>query len=243
MSYVDFARYAAIVKNLRGVVVADLDEEGVEDSIRWLASRFRYRDLGVGPRMLEKFRSKLERFLGGKPLRELVYPVPQIPRFVEILSNVVGIDPMLAEAITLASTYISPLMVVGNRFLNIVENLGVEIVRVSKEMDTQSWKLHMRIADYTILDFYEQCIEEAIRAIEAAKRGDTKIVEEVVKSRRERIAKDVGRYWRIRSSEGRTFLVYIDVLNLVKRIVDQLEKEHAAALAIVPAVIIPPGMR
>ncbi len=34
LSYVDFARYAAIVKNLRGVIVADLNEDGVEDSIR-----------------------------------------------------------------------------------------------------------------------------------------------------------------------------------------------------------------
>ena len=73
VSYVDFARYAAIVKNLRGVVAADLEESGVEESIKWLASRFRYRDLGVGPMMVERFGSELQKFLGGKPLRELVF--------------------------------------------------------------------------------------------------------------------------------------------------------------------------
>ncbi len=242
VSYVDFARYAAIVKNLRGVVAADLEESGVEESIKWLASRFRYRDLGVGPMMVERFGSKLQKFLGGKPLRELVYPVPQLLEFVDILVESTGIERMLAEAMTLASTYISPLMIVGNRFLNAVERLGVEIVRTSKEMDVQSWKLHMRIADYTVLDFYEQCIEEALQVIERASTGDAGLVEEVVKSRAERIAKDVSRYWRIRSGEGRTFLVYIDMLKLVKNRVRDLKREHAAALAIVPAIYIPPGM-
>ncbi len=193
--------------------------------------------------MLERFRFKLERFLSGKPLRELVYPVPQILRFVDMISKTLNIDLVLAEAMTLASTYISPLMVIGNRFLNVVESLGVEIVRVSKEMDVQSWKLHMRIADYTILDFYEQCIEEAIKAIEAVKHGETKVIEEIIKNRREKISRDVNRYWRIRSSEGRTFLVYIDMLNLAKNIMDRLEKEHASALAIVPAIAIPPNMK
>jgi len=35
-----FARYAAIVKNLRGVVLFNMDEDGVEDSIKWLVNRF-----------------------------------------------------------------------------------------------------------------------------------------------------------------------------------------------------------
>jgi hypothetical protein len=42
-----FARYAAVVKNLRGVALFDLGEEGSWDSVEWLVRRFRYRDLGV----------------------------------------------------------------------------------------------------------------------------------------------------------------------------------------------------
>jgi len=33
------------------------------------------------------------------------------------------------------------------------------VVRACKEMDLQSWKLHLRIADYTALDFYERVLE------------------------------------------------------------------------------------
>jgi len=46
---VSFARYAAIVKNLRGVVLADLLEEAASRGLEWLTKRFRYRDLGVVP--------------------------------------------------------------------------------------------------------------------------------------------------------------------------------------------------
>ncbi|MEM3763504.1 MAG: hypothetical protein QW721_03740 [Desulfurococcaceae archaeon] len=42
-----FSRYAAIVKNLRGVMLFNMDEEGVEASIHWLVKRFRYRNLGL----------------------------------------------------------------------------------------------------------------------------------------------------------------------------------------------------
>ena len=42
-----FARYAAVVKNLRGIALFDLGEEGSWDSVEWLVRRFRYRDLGV----------------------------------------------------------------------------------------------------------------------------------------------------------------------------------------------------
>jgi hypothetical protein len=44
-----FSSYAAIVKNLRGVVLLDPDEEGAWTTMEWLVKRFRYRDLGVTP--------------------------------------------------------------------------------------------------------------------------------------------------------------------------------------------------
>jgi len=240
--YVNFAKYAAIVKNLRGVVIADLNEEGVESSIQWLVLRFKYRNLGIGPHMLNSFRDKLARYLGGKPFRELTYPIPQLLQFTRILQSV-GIELLLAEGLSLASTYISPLMVIGNKYAQVLERLGVTFIKVSKELSIQEWKLHMRIADYSILDSYEECIEEGLRAINAAKEGNEDIINDILRAREARILKDASRYWRIRSESGRTFLIYIDVLKLIKDKLRSLSTDQAVALAIIPVILIPLGMK
>ncbi len=240
--YVNFAKYAAIVKNLRGVVIADLNEKGVESSIHWLVSRFKYRNLGIGPHMLNLFHDKLARYLGGKPFRELTYPIPQLLQFTRILQSV-GIELLLAEGLTLASTYISPLMVIGNKYAQVLEKLGVAYIKVSRELNIQEWKLHMRIADYSILDSYEKCIEEGIKAINAAKEGNENIINNILRDREVRVLKDMLRYWRIRSDTGKTFLLYIDILKLVKDELRSLSTDQATALAIIPAILIPPGMK
>jgi len=240
--YVNFAKYAAIVKNLRGVVIANLNEEGVENSIHWLTSRFKYRNLGIGPHMFNSFRDKLAKYLGGKPFRELTYPIPQLLQFTRILQSA-GIELLLAEGLTLASTYISPFMVIGNKYAQVLEKLGVASIKISRELSTQEWKLHMRIADYSILDSYEKCIEEGIKAINAAKEGNENVINNILRDREVRVLKDMSRYWRIRSDTGKTFLIYIDVLKLIKDELRSLSTDQATALAIIPAILIPPGMK
>ena len=234
-----FARYAATVKNLRGVALFDLGEEGVEKSIKWLASRFRYRDIGVGPSIATRFRAALSRYLGGKPFKEIVLPIPSLGKLVDLLRELHNLPHEVSEALVLSSVYISPLLIVGNRYLEHVAKLSTRVVYVDdpKKMDTNSWKLHLRIADYTILDFYEGCVEEALRVL----RGEAS-VDEVVEDRRRRIEKDVRRYWRIAKESGTPFLLYIDMLSLLRGSINELEEDHAAGLAIVSAVFIPPDM-
>jgi len=234
-----FARYAATVKNLRGVVLFDLSEPGVDASIRWLANRFRYRDLGVGPTIVSRYRNELSRYLGGKPLKEIVFPIPSLAELVNTLAEAHKLPYEVAEALVLSSVYISPLLVVGRKYLDKLRSLSVEMVHVEDplKMDTNTWKLHLRIADYTILDFYEGCVEEALRVL----RGEIP-AEKVIEDRRERIRKDVRRYWRIVKESGSPFLLYIDMLALLKDHLEKLEEDHAAGLAIVPAVCIPPNM-
>mgnify|MGYP000394957794 CR=1 FL=1 len=239
---INFARYAAVVKNLRGVVIADLNEKGVESSIHWLVARFKYRNLGIGPQMINVFRDRLAKYLGGKPFRELTYPIPQLLQFTKILQSI-GLNSILAEGLTLASIYISPLMVIGNRYTQILEELGVAAVRVSKEMNIQEWKLHMRIADYSILDLYEESIEEGIKAINEAKQGNLTVINNILRNRKARISKDISRYWRIKSDFGRTFLIYVDMLELIKDQLKMLSIDQAPALSIIPIIIIPPDMK
>ncbi len=55
---VSFSRYATLVKNLRGVLIVDPDDELVPNILRWLSRRFRYRLVGVPPKVLEGLRSR-----------------------------------------------------------------------------------------------------------------------------------------------------------------------------------------
>jgi len=234
-----FAKYAALVKNLRGVVIADLDEGGVWESVEWLVARFRYRDLGLPPSMLSTYRNRLERYLGGNPFRELVAPVKSVERVVDLFSSV-GVSRTVAEGLVYASVYVSPLIVAGTAFLEELRRLSVDRILVCKEMDLESWRLHLRIADYVILDFYERAVDEVLEAIKG--RSDIGVL---LSERAKRVSADKKRFWRIMCGEGREFLLYVDNLRIAaeKGLLGRLDEDSAAALAIVPAVVIPPGMK
>lgn len=233
-----FAKYAALVKNLRGVVLLDPSEPGVESSLSWLVKRFKYRNLGVAPALLDKHRERLARYLNGKPFRELVLPVPSLEEVPRLLAGALGVPVELAELLVYASTYVSPALLIGERYLEGAAKLAVGSVKVCREMDTASWKLHLRIADYTVLDFYEKCVDEALSILEGADPQPT------LESRLERVKRDAKRYWRIACAEGRPFLLYIDNLKLAVEtgIYSRLEREAAATLSIIPVVLVPPGL-
>ncbi len=232
-----FSRYAAIVKNLRGVVLLDLREEGVLDSIKWLSKRFRYRNLGLTPTIVERFKERLADMMNGKPFRALVYPVKSIEKLVAELEEA-GLSREVGELLILASTYISPAILVGESYRKDLEKLAADVVKVCRELNVREWKLHLRIADYTVLDFYEEAVDEALRALE-----EPSLVERLLEERKERIATDKRRYWRISCEDGRPFLYYIDNLSVAHAYgVLRGERDWAAALAIIPVVYVPPGM-
>jgi len=233
-----FAKYAALVKNLRGVVLLNPEEEGVLESFDWLVKRFRYRNLGVTPSLVSSAGSLLARYLGGKPLRELALPVAALKPLPEWLANALNLPLEVAEALVYASSYVSPALLIGDSYLDLLAGVAAGVVRVCKKMDTRSWKLHLRIADYTALDFYEKCVDEALSVIGGADPRP------VLEARARRVEKDAKRYWRIMCESGEVFLVYVDNLGLAVQagIVRKMERDAAAALSIVPVVYVPPGV-
>jgi hypothetical protein len=240
-----FAKYAAIVKNLRGVVLFDLDEEGSWSSVKWLINRFKYRDLGLVPSTYHKYSSKLKGHVEGNPFRVLAYPLQELELFAREFSQCIDVEPELGELLVLSSLYISPAMVMGTRYSNALSKLCVEVIKTCKELSTEDWKLHMRIADYTILDMYEFSISTALKAVETCSRD---ALGQVLGERMEAIKKDVKRYWRILCNEGgeKVFLCYIDNLKLYTESCG-LQKlcgrsNTAVALAIVPVIRIPTGL-
>ncbi|MGC9182070.1 hypothetical protein [Thermogladius sp.] len=237
-----FALYASIVKNLRGVVLFDLDEEGSWDTVEWLRKRFKYRDLGLTPRLVEKYRGKVERYLQGNPFRELTLPITGLERMVELLENG-GVSREVSELLVFSSVYISPAMCIGEKYCGEVAKLVDEAVKVCKGMGVNDWKLHLRIADYSILDWYEKCVKTSMDVI---RRKDPRLLEEVLKARAQMIEKDKKRYWRIECGGGRVFLGYVDLLGLYYRLglIDRVDKpDYSTGLAIVPVVFIPGGMK
>lgn len=195
------AKYAATVKNLRGVLLF-LEMEDAAESIEWLVEHFRYRNLGVPPGLREKIEMK-------KPFVELSYPSGELEKLVELLVDM-RIERTTAEAVVLASAHVSPVFALDGKSVRFLGPLEVGSIRTKKKLTDRDLKLHLRIADYTVLDFYGWSVENAERFWTC--RETEKLLEE----RRRRIEKDVKRYWRI-SGEGKKFLVYLDPVQFICR--------------------------
>ncbi|MEM4699658.1 MAG: hypothetical protein QXT74_01750 [Candidatus Nezhaarchaeales archaeon] len=233
------SRYASIVKNLRGVVLLDV-EEG-EEGVRWLRDRFKYRNLGVPPATLEEARGFFEGKLGGRPFVELAYPSGALAELARALAEALGEEFRVVEGIVLASAYVSPVLVVGRRAVEGVARLATDFVESRLDMDLRQWKLHLRIADYTVLDLYRWSTEHA----EALLEGRVGL-QEFRREREARIRRDKARYWRLTRAEGAPwkFLFYIDLASkldgpLLER-VRGIGAEASAGLGIEAAVAISP---
>jgi len=208
LEYLDvFSRYAALVKNMRGVVLFSPADDVSED-LKWLVERFRYRVLGVPPSLTDKV-SRVE-----KPLVPLAYPSKDIKDFVEFVASSAGLEREVAEAICLASCYVSPLLALGPGAQKSLKELAVGEVSSRIEMGVKDWKLHLRIADYSVLDLYEWSTTQAQRLWQ--KDVD---VEELISERVAAIKRDQKRYWRLQRGElePRTFLVYLDLIQSLHR--------------------------
>ncbi|MCX8205256.1 MAG: hypothetical protein N3H31_06370, partial [Candidatus Nezhaarchaeota archaeon] len=94
------SRYASLVKNLRGVVLLDL-EEG-EEGVRWLQDRFKYRNLGVPPSILRSAEGFFRGRLGGRPFVELAYPSRVLVELVSVLSEGLKAELRVIEGVVLA---------------------------------------------------------------------------------------------------------------------------------------------
>ncbi len=230
-----FAFYAMIVKNLRGVLLFDPDDEELSNRIGWLRKRFQYRNLGIPPNLYtEKFRELFKY----KVFRKLYYPVKEAEELINILTST-GYDKVFLDAIVSASSYISPLMILSPKYLKLVEENSLGVVGVCQELSIKDWKLHMRIADYTILDSYENLVLQAIEYIRNT--NDPKKRSEIINERKKFYNKDKKRYWRILcDNSSKNFLYYLDPLLIIEKNIDKLKDklriDYAFGLAVLPVI-------
>ena len=236
-----FHIYAAVVKNLRGVLFSSVDHEEFSEKFSWLKKRFRYRNIGITPYMAERYGLKAD----GKLLVELVEPVKGLDGLISAYASITGVGRSALEAYCYASTYVSPLLVLGQASCTDLEPLIVDKVVVGRELTDKEYKLHMRIADYTVLDFYLWATSQASEALTAMAGG--RDVEPMLAEREERIKKDKHRYWRVGAEEGRDFILYLDLLPIlfdrasaedVASLVERYGSLVPATLSIISAIVI-----
>ena len=230
-----FSRYAAIVKNLRGIIL--VESEGEEEALNWLMKRFKYRSLAVPPSM-----SKLRNRKGFRRLLEAAYPNEGLKKMVEIFAEEFRLPFGVIEAATLASAYVSPILAVGEWASNMLSPLTVGRVDLKKPLDGKGWKLHLRIADYTVLDAYEWSVNHAEKLW--LPNLNLKAFQE---ERTAKVKKDIKRYWRLTEGEGeaKPFLLYVDLAfqastrsNLLDRLKSLKVEEVSAGLALEAAVLV-----
>ena len=230
------SHYLAYVKNLRGVVFGSGSEDSVVGGLRWLRQRFRYRNLAV-PSYLIRCYPKVEELVK-EPLLKFTYPLSEVSKVAEVLTEVTG-DPGLAEAVVLASSLISPVIAVGDDVVGKLRKLCVGEVLSEKELGIQDYKLHMRIADYSVLDMYIEMVELSEEVLK-----DPRKLSSALKTREGRVKDDIKRYWRISGSKGEPVIMYLDPLKVLSeeklkklRRVGDAEKV-SIALSLVTAVVV-----
>ena len=236
-----FHVYAAVVKNLRGVLYSSLPGEVFEEKLRWLRRRFRYRNIGITPWMEKRYGLRAD----GRLLVRLVEPVSGLKELIDAYASATGLERRVLEAYCYASTYVSPLLILGQTSSADLGALIVDSVLVERELTDKEYKLHMRIADYTVLDFYLWATSRAGEALSALAEG--RDVSAILAEREERVKKDKRRYWRVMSEEGQPLILYLDFLPVLAEmasaedVASLLERYGAlmpATLSIISAVVI-----
>lgn len=237
-----FSKYAAVVKNLRGVVLLNPYEASPE-TIKWLSGRFRYRNIGISQILINRNPKFFSRWLNGKPFISIHHPIRETSLLVDVLSNIFDFEDYVCDSIVLSSIYVSPLLVLDVKLFNQILKVSTDYVELKVKLGVRDWKLHLRIADYTILDMYRQCVEDA------EKLWSLNVdLSNFINERLERIRSDKKRYWRL--SKGETskgvFLAYLDVAGLIVKkqiegapVLDSLRRlptSVAAGLSIIPVI-------
>lgn len=235
-----FARYAATVKNLRGVILFENPSSNTIEIINWISKRFKYRDIGIPYDLYSEMPKEIRR-----KFIELYYPSKELEITEKILTKIYDFDIKLSRSLVLSSIYIAPLFNISYSYENDISKISICNVYVKDSLDEKSWKLHFRISDYSILDFYKQAVDESMDIIKLLNRGslNDEYVKRVITEREKRIYKDINRYWRVKSEKGIKFLSYIDNLKLILDgissgiiNINDLNMDFAAAFSIVPMI-------
>ena len=189
------SEYLYLVKNLRGIIYFS-DKSKAEKEIEWLKRKFRYRKLGIAKSLKEKSKLKLWDKL-------------------EILSLPFEVNLKLnseIESMLLASSFLSPLLILKEETLTKLSNFLILGLKTKEVLDDRELKRNIRLANYSITDFY-------LKAIKADRKEKVKIARG-----------DLKRFWRIKESkEGKSIIVYLD---------PKLEVKHEVYRSIIPCVIL-----
>lgn len=246
------ARLLYLVKNMRGVLHAHkpLADELAERMISALRRSFRYRVLGYTRGFEENMPARLREGLRRRPFTQVALPHPSLQGLVEAYSQALKLSAVDVEALVIASATMTPL-IVPEIDVDLLEPLVIKVVRAEKPLNMASFKLHLRIAGYTIIDVY---VEEALKGYEVVEklvRGtlSAEEAEEFVKHRVTLAEQDTRRYWRVSSATGTPVIAYLDLASALAKshaklrgINLRLDKDWAPlALSVVTAIAFKPG--
>ncbi|RLF20368.1 MAG: hypothetical protein DRN15_09200 [Thermoprotei archaeon] len=236
-----FHLYAAIVKNLRGVVFSSDDINDFERGLRWLSKHFRYRSIGITPLMRKRYSTIVTQYLAKKQFVELVYPLADFKDLVTKLRRELNVEEEVLEAITLSSVYISPMIVIGSRSLEDLKDFLIDMVRTREELKDHEIKLHLRIVDYSVLDMYSWSTTNAEEILKAYIKREP--YEKYLRKRKDKIRADKRRFWRIVEEEGEPTIIYLDILPLMLRrlkreSIGEIMKRHGKIISAILGVIV-----
>ncbi|HID93383.1 MAG TPA: hypothetical protein EYP60_04720 [bacterium (Candidatus Stahlbacteria)] len=215
--------FVSLLKNVRGVVHFR-GESPPQPEIDWLMRKFRYRNLGIVPAIFETAK---EPKLTKKPFVKLEFPNDSMKRLVEFIVKNTGMPNSVVQTLFLASSYVSPIILLkenpaANFAPFLIHTLNSDITLTDKEI-----KLHLRIVDYTVLDFHKTTTKVARIAIEEAIQGSRDRLNKLINERKKLVQEDCKkRYWRLisRSAQkgvkNKTLIFYLDSLPFISAHLD-----------------------
>jgi len=236
--------YAAIVKNLRGVVFSLSEEKILERGLKWLTRHFKYRSLGFAPSIVEKYKL-LERYLERRQFIKLWYPTRDFRTFVNELERLLEIGRVVIESLSFSSAYVSPLIIIGEDSVEELESFSLLKVMSNKQLTDSDIKLHLRIADYSVLDMYAWSVENAHNILNLVIRG--KSYNRALEDRVKRVYNDSRRFWRIAENNGKCVVMYLDLLSpllrkckaeVMKRLIESYSEVALSAFGIIAGFVL-----
>lgn len=183
---VPLARHLVLSNNVRGLAVYHPDIPPEREVFTWLSRKHQYRNVGVPPSLIGHPTVDLTSY---KTFTTLEYPVASLETLHSLTSETH--PTWVTESIILASAYVTPLFI-HQSALDAFSEFSVWQLTVDTSLPEDQVLRHMRIADYGMLDFFEESTANAWHALQ-----ENKLTEE--RERREEKAEADGqeRFWRL----------------------------------------------
>jgi len=216
-------RFAPVLKNMRGTIYFEPDTD-VSGTVSWVSRRYRYRNVGVAPSLIENVsQQKVKDKLGKAPFVALFAPTESIRNFLEICFSVVEMPRHTVETVFLASCYVSSLQILGPRSVEKLRPLVAASMGGPKELPDVEEKRNLRLTEYAVLDSHVTTATDAHETARAAlvlsSKEAEKELDRFVRRRRKVAAQDCKtRFWRLDEATGRSerdAVLYLDPFRIV----------------------------